>query len=830
MNSQVKHAARALWRDRHQFSLRLLLLALILAVMSVTAIVVVSAQLNTAMQLSATRFIGADRQLQSPREIPDAWLARATSENLTVARALEFSSMLSGAGRFQLVAVKAVDDAYPLKGELIASDAQAQRVSLSSGPDKGRIWLQQRLYSLLDIDLNEAVTVGALALQAERVLEQEPDVGFQLGGLSPRVLMHIDDVAATGVVQPGSRLTWRYYFNGSASDLAAYENWLQPQLEKTQEWLGISEGRPAIARALSKTERYLLLGASLAVLLACLAIAMAARQYALEQADAIAVMKTLGARSHYLLLRFGWQLLLLGAGGIAAGLLLGSAVAAWAAQILTNWVPEIANVPLIANGQVLVLPVITSLMSLLCFAWPPLRQVSQVPPMQVLREDSIQRLGISRLSVLLALGGISGLLWFYLQDALLMALLLLGLVLATGVLLALLWALAVFARSTVMGWLPLSSAWRHAALALLRQRGHSLTQGAVLALALMLVAVLTIARVSLLDDWKTQLPDAAPNHFLINIAPHEMEALTTLLAEQKLESAGIYPMVRGRLSHINDESVRVAVTKDVAALNRELNLTWSAALPEDNRLLSGQWWPDTNTETKGVSVESRLADRLGLQLGDRLRFAIGGSSMSAVVTSIRSVQWESMRPNFYMIFEPGALDAFPATYITSFHLPDDQKEVLNTLAMNFPSVSILELDQVVAKVRQIVEQVSAMVQLILLLIVLAALLVMSALIAATYAERKHTVALLRTMGAKRPFVQWSQFLEFFILGFVAGLSAVAAAELSMWQLQEQLLDTAFTPHWSVWWQIPLATSLLAGIMASVQIRQVVKTSPMASLR
>ncbi|MDX1453324.1 MAG: FtsX-like permease family protein [Oleiphilaceae bacterium] len=824
------NALTLLWRQRQQFSLRLLLLALILAVMSVTAIVVVSGQLNTAMQLSATRFIGADRQLTSPRAVPQQWLQKAEALGLESARALEFSSMLSGADRFQLVSVKAVDDGYPLKGELLVSTPGAARSVAQQGPKPGDIWLQKRLFNLLALEHGHSVAVGKLPLQATRTLEQEPDVGFQLAGLSPRVLMHLDDVEATGVVQPGSRLTWRYYFNGSAKALAAYETWLEPQLDKTHRWMSVKEGRPAIARALEKTETYLLLGASLAVLLACLAIAMSARQFALEQADAIAVMKTLGAQKRALFGRFAIQLCLLAVFGLTLGGVLGLALAQWAAGLLEAWVPEINEVATLPSPSVLLLPAMTSLASLLCFAWPPLVQVSKVPPMRVLREDGLMRLGFSKISALIAVGGIVGLLAIYLRDPLLITLLLSGLALSSVLLLGLFMGFATLVRGTLLPALPVASTLRHAALGLLRQRGHTLVQGVLLALVLLLVALLTLARESLLNDWQTQLPEDAPNHFLINIAPYELDGVRDTLAQAGLSTAGLYPMVRGRLSHINDVSVKVAVTKDVAALNRELNLTWSDALPEDNTLEEGAWWSAVKPGIKGVSVESRLAENLDLKLGDKLRFAIGGGHVDAEVTSIRTVQWESMRPNFYMMFESGALDSFPATYITSFHLPDNEKQLLNTLARNFPSVSILELDQVVGKVRQIVEQVSVMVQLILGLILVAALLVLSALIAATYERRRHAVALMRTMGASRRFVQRSQFLEFFLLGLLAGLAAVAAAELSMWQLQARLFDAPFTVHPQVWWQLPLATSMISGLLASVQMRKVVATSPMESLR
>jgi len=836
----VAQSLRDLLRQTHNSSIRLLFISLIMAVLSVTTITLVSDMLKRSLTNSATNFIAGDRQLVSPREIESTWLEYANKAGLNYAKSLEFSSMLYANDEFQLVSVKAVDQKYPLKGELLVGLPDGVRISVNKGPKNENVWMQKRLFSLFNISQGDTVSIGDMDFTVTHELAQEPDAGFKLAELAPRVLMGFDEVKKTGVIQPGSRLTWRYYFTGSESEISSFEEWLIPKLNASQKWQGIKEGRPAIEDALEKTETYLLLGGSLAVLLACIAVAMSSRQFALGQIDSVAIMKTLGVKGSRVIVYFTFQLLFLGLFASLIGVILGGGLAFILQDILSALIPELKwPVWSMKSVRVLLLATGTVFVSLFGFALPQFFQLRKVSPMRVLRQEKMNALAWSWRASLASILAIFVLLYGYSQDLTLVAGLLLSVVGLLAVLMLFSWMIYQLLGRNVSERFKAGSVLRQSLSNLLRRPLHILIQLSVFSLTLLLFCLIFIARESLVDNWQSQLPEHTPNHFLINIAPDDLGDLKLVLEEKELITSGLYPMVRGRLSHINDVPVKVAVTKDVAALNRELNLTWSNELPDDNQIKAGEWWQEradpaaysgTDLGYANVSVEEQLAGKLGLELEDVLHFSIGGEILKAKVSSIRSVQWDSMRPNFYMMFEEESLNRFPSTYITSFYADKSQKQVLNELGRQFPTVSILELDQLVEKLRSIIQQVSQMIEVILVFIVLAALLVISALISSTMTERTREAALMRTLGVKARFITAVQFLEFGLLSWVAAWLALLCAEAVMWIIQYELFDFPFTPHYSLWLYLPLISTVLIGFVSYLQIRKVPQTSPMEILR
>jgi len=821
-----------------------------MAVLSITTIMLVSDLLKRSLTNSATHFIAGDRQLVSPRALNAEWLEYAEQLGLQHAQSLEFSSMLYANEQFQLVAVKAVDQNYPLKGELLIEGKAGVRLSVKKGPKQARVWMHKRLFSLFSVSEGDTVSIGDMDFVVSHELAQEPDAGFQLSALAPRVLMRAGDVDKTGVIQPGSRVTWRYYFAGPEALIESYEAWLLPKLNPSQKWQGVKEGRPAIQDALEKTETYLLLGGSLAVLLACIAVAMASRQFALSQIDSVAIMKTLGVKSSKIITHFIIQLLFLGIVASFLGLALGATLTFVLQDFLSALIPELQwPVWSIQSARVLFLALGTVFISLLGFALPQLIQLRNVSPMRVLRQEKMNAIAWSWQVSAIAIAAIFILLYGYSQNLTLVIGLLLSVLALFTALIFCSWFLYLLLGRKIIKYLKVGSVLRQSILNLLRRPWHTLIQLGVFSMTLLLFCIIFIARESLVDNWQGQLPENTPNHFLINVSPSDLGALEQTLEAKKIATNGLYPMVRGRLSHINDVPVKVAVTKDVAALNRELNLTWSRMLPEDNRIIEGAWWddkikrsdilegkiipeetPTTGAEQVKVSVEEKLAGKLGLSLGDYLRFSIGGEALNAQVESIRSVQWDSMRPNFYMMFDEGKLEEFPSTYITSFYVTKEQKSILNELGKQFPTVSILELDQLVDKLRIIIYQVSQMIEMILVFIVFAALLVISALIHSTMGERAREAALMRTIGVKTRFVSWVQFVEFGLMGGIAAWLGLICAEVIMWGLQIRLFDFAYQPHYTLWLYLPIMSSMVIGFVSYLHIRHVPRTSPMEILR
>ena len=812
------------WRER---DVRVVLAALIIAVATVATIALFASQLQHTLVTSASSFLAADRQLESEngQPVPEPWITEAVERGLETGRMVEFSTMVFGSDAFQLVSVKAVSNEYPLRGELeIQGDSEGSRLQVQHGPAPSEVWINPRLLKLLDIRMGDTLEVGSRNLTVSGLLLREPDGGFSLSALAPRVMMHVDDVVSTGVIKEGSRVEYVYLFAGDEAVLEGYYQWLQPQLGPSHEWEGVRDGE-TFSRSLDRAESFLLLGGSLAVLLAAVAVAVASRQYALSQRDTVALLKTLGLGSSGIGQLYLKRLALWGVTGMVGGLL----VAVPLFWVLTQLLSEALDRPVEFQLDPLALTpaLLTAVVSLFAFAYPPIRRLRNVPAMRVLRSQPGETGREALPDVLIAIVAVFGLVWLYAGELSLVVSLLGGLALLLGAL-GLLGGILIAALRKVRGG---GHSWRLALVGLYRHRRASLSQIAVFAMTLMLATTLILVRTSLLDDWQAQLPDDAPNHFLINIAPDAVDEVAGFWKERGQPLDQLYPMVRGRLTELNGQPVKEVVSKDqrVGALNRELNLTWMPALPQDNEIVEGSWFKDG--EKAGVSVESELAGKLGLALGDELTFTIGSDKVTETVTSTRTVQWDSMKPNFYMAFPPGGgLTDMPATWITSFYLPRDQKSALNEFSRRFPTVSLLEIDNIIERIQEIVRQVTQAIEAILVLILAAALVVMAAVVSATLQDRQREGALLRTLGGRQSLLVRSTMLEFALLGGFAGFLGVASAEAAVWALQFRMFEGEFSWHWQVVLPIPIISAVVLALFGRWQLRPVLSVSPMLLLR
>ncbi|HEY9121300.1 MAG TPA: FtsX-like permease family protein, partial [Marinobacter sp.] len=572
-------------------------------------------------------------------------------------------------------------------------------------------------------------------------------------------------------------------------------------------------------------ERFLLLGGSLAVMLAAVAVAVASRQYALSQRDTVALLKTLGVSSKGIGRLYIRRLALWGVAGAIGGLLVALPLYWLLSSVLGDMLERQIDYQLDPNA--LVPSLLTALVSLFAFAYPPIRRLRNVPAMRVLRSQPGESGREAIPDLIIAVMAIFGLVWMYAREVSLVLSLLGGLVLLLGTLGLVGWLLVSTLRRISGG----GNAWRLALVGLYRHRRASLSQIAVFAMTLMLAATLILVRTSLLSDWQAQLPEDTPNHFLINIAPQAVDEVDEFWAERGHPLEQLYPMVRGRLTELNGQPVKEAVTKEerVGALNRELNLTWMEELPDDNEIVAGEWF--TRGQTEGVSIEAELAGKLGVKVGDELGFTIGSDKVTETVTSIRTVQWDSMKPNFYMAFPPGGgLEDMPATWITAFFLPRDMKSKLNDFSRQFPTVSVLEIDHVIERIQEIVRQVTQAIEAILALILAAALVVMAAVVSATMQDRQREGALLRTLGGRQSLLVRSTMLEFALLGFFAGILGVAAAEGAVWALQFRMFEGEFRWHWHAILPIPLLSALVLAMFGRWQLKPVLSVSPMLLLR
>ncbi|RRJ85374.1 ABC transporter permease [Aestuariirhabdus litorea] len=831
MKRWLRLSWRLLLRDGRAGEVSLLLVALIIAVAATSAIGFFTDRMQRTMGQQATELLGADRVIASSQTIPAPWVQRARAEGLLVATTAEFRSVVLAGEAMQLASVKAVDAAYPLRGQLRTAPQPFAEGQVTSGvPAVGEVWLEPRLFGLLELQPGASLELGITALTAARALVYEPDRGGDFYSLAPRLLMSMEDLERSGVLQPGSRVEYRLLLAGDSPSLERYLTWLTPQLSDNQQLITLQRGRPAISRALERSERYLGLASLVAVLLAGVAIAMGARRYSERHFDMSAMLRCMGASQRDLLMISLLQLLWLGLFGSLFGLLLGWGLQEGLVQLLRPLLP--GELPGLGIKPVW-LGLATGLVTLAGFALPPVVRLRQVPPLRVLRRDLTPMPAQAWLIYGSAILCLMLLMWRYTNSVQLTLAILAGVImsaLALGGLLGLLLRVTVHRLRTR----TLSVALRFGLNHLLRNTQVTVGQVLAFGITLMAMAVVVMIRTELVGRWQAELPENTPNVFAVNILTEEVEALEQFLDQRQLARSAVFPMVRGRLTQINGEPARQVVSEEGRgsnALRRELNLTWSVGLPETNRLVSGRWWNEgTEQTTPLVSVEAELARRLGIEVGDRLGFSITGVNLEAEVANLRSVEWESFRPNFYMVFAPGVLEPFASTYMTSFHRPLDNPEVGRELIRAFPSVTVLDLEVVIQQIRGIVDQVSLAVEYVLLFVLCAGFTVFFAAMQASLDERLQEGALMRTLGARSGQIRASHISEFLLLGALAGVVAALGTETISFVLYQEVFDIAFSWHPIYWLALPLLGALLVGGAGWWGTRRVVTRSPLGVLR
>ncbi|MEZ1316389.1 ABC transporter permease [Pseudomonas fluorescens] len=820
-------ALRQLLRDARAGELRVLFFALVVAVAASTAIGYFGARLNGAMLLRATEFLGADLLLEGSSPARPEQIKSGTELGLEHAQVVEFSSVIATDNGIQLSSIKAADDVYPLRGELKSAAAPFAPEEPGGGPKPGEAWVEARLLTALDLKIGDSIDVGMRTLKLARVLTYEPDRAGNFYSLTPRVLINLSDLAATGVVQPGSRVSYRELWRGKAEALETYRQLIKPGLAANQRIQDARDGNQQIGGALGKAERYLNMASLVAVLLAGVAVALSASRFATRRFDASALLRCLGLSRRETLVLFSLQLTVL---GLLASL--GGALIGWLAQLglfallhdlLPTDVPPGGLFPAIAG-------IGTGLVALAGFALPPLAALGRVPPLRVLRRDMLPIPPSSWMVYGAALGALGLIMWRLSLDLLLTFALLGGGVIAAmvlgGLLLLLLKSLRrMLARASLPWRLGLGQLLRHP----LAAAGQSLAFG----LILLSMALIALLRGELLDTWQNQLPKNAPNYFALNILPADKQAFTDRLIELSAQSAPLYPVVPGRLISINGEPVQQIVSKDSAgdrAIQRDLSLTWAADLPAGNQLTAGDWWREqAPQDIPGVSVEGKVAESLKLKLGDHMVFSVGGVNREAKVTSLREINWDNFQPNFFMIFQPGTLKDLPATYLTSFYLAAGHDQQIVDLSRAFPAVTILQVEALLEQLRSILAQVTLAVEYVLLFVLAAGMAVLFSGLQATLDERIRQGALLRALGAERQLLVKARRIEFGLLGAVSGLLAALGSELVSLVLYRFAFDLPWHPHpWLL--VLPLIGAALIGGAGVFGTRRALNASPLTVLR
>ncbi|MBN3857330.1 ABC transporter permease [Paraburkholderia sp. Ac-20340] len=840
-------------RDWRAGELTMLLLALVLAVAALSSVGFLADRLQRGLERDAKRMIAADFIVRADHPVDPMFAREAQSLNLQTATTAIFPSMVTvppvaGASAqapqppSRLAAVKSVSAGYPLRGALrIASAPGAPDHEAKGIPPPGTVWVDDELLDALKLHVGDTVRVGTRSLSVGAIITRELDRGFSFVNFSPRLMLNAADLPSTGLTGYGSRVTYRLLVAGADPAVAQFATWAHARVDGDatrgkMRGVGLeslSDGQPQVRQTLDRARHFLTLVSLLTALLAAVAIAMAAHRYTRRHLDACAAMRCLGASQRTLrsifVLEFAGLGLIGGAVGVALGYAGHLALLAWLGTLIEVALPYPGPVPALEG-------VAAGLVLLLGFALPPLLPLTRVPPVRVLRREWGDESRTAWAAYAIGIALFAGLLVLAAGELKLGGIVAggfaLGLLMFAAIARFALWGAARVARSQRNGLDSRAGVgWRYALASLERRPGASALQITSLAIGLMCLLLIAMTRNDLIDGWRKSTPPDAPNEFLIDIQPAQHDAVAAWLVAHGIADPDLEPMVRGRLTTINGKPVNPEQYKSEDArrlVDREFNLSYTTQLPSDNRIEAGAWYGDATTPQ--LSIEQGLAKLINVKPGDVLTFDVAGLEVTAPVTSLRKLDWGSFKVNFFVLMPPALLHDFPATYITSFHLPESQRAVIDGLVAQYPNVTAIDVGPILAQIQRMLEQVIGAVQFLFIFTLAAGVLVLYAALAGTRDERMRESALLRALGASHAQVRSVQIAEFVAVGALAGLMAAVGAQIVGYVLATRVFDfyLAFDP-----WLVPAGIAAgvaCAGVGGWMSLRHVLARPALQSLR
>jgi putative ABC transport system permease protein len=841
--STLRLAISMLGRDWRAGEWRVLLIALVLAVGSISTVGLFSDRVRQALQQESHSLIGADLRITAIRPLPLTYRDEAIKLGLRVVDTATFPSMVSSFTGNLLTEVQALGDGYPLRGKIQIADAAdsapadsstagngsnaaTQGHAASAVPAPGTLWADERLMRRMEVKLGDEINIGKLHLHlAARVLK-DVDQAVSFASVAPRVQINIGDLLATGLVQEGSRISYRLLVAGENEQVESFRLWVKERLKSGEKLEDVRDARPEIRQAMERAEHFLGLAALMAFVLAGIAMALAARQFISRHLDACAVMRCLGATQGQVLLIYLYQFLLLGVVAVMLGGLLG-----WLAQSsLVQAVEALREANLPAPGWLPLLQAAASGIALLLgFTFLPLWQLKSVSPLRVIRRE----LGIpsTNTGMVYASGAaVLCVLFLWQAGSIKLGLMVLG-GLAAGLLL---FGFIAWSSLRLLAALPLLSRQVFANMA--RHGRGNAVQIVALSLGGMSLLLLTLVRTELMQNWRERLPPDAPNRFIVNVQQDQRVPVQEFFKQHELAPPNLFPMVRGRLIAINGRDINSDDYPDPRAralVERETNLSWSADVPLGNKLVQGTWWmpaakPGTEP-AKEISLEEGLANTLGIAIGDVLNYDIAGSQFRAKVINLRKVRWDSMQVNFFVITAPGLLENYSASYLSSFYLPPEKVRDGDALLKAFPNLLVIDTEAIITQVRHIMDQIAQTLGAVFLFTLLSGLAVLYAALLATQDERIYQSAILRTLGADSRYLRRQHLTEFAVLGALSGLFASAGSAALGWILAKYVLEIPFAPS-PLLWLIGISGGMLTVMLAGWLVtRRVIKLPPLQVL-
>ena len=796
----LKLALRLVARDWRAGELRVLMAAIILAVASVGTVSFFADRVKAGLAQQANLLLGADLMISGDRPLPPAFADEARTRGLVTSPAIRFNSMVQAADAAAssaatsgavLADVKAVADNYPLRGAITRVEpGAAERRDAQGIPAPGDVWIDTRLADRLGARKGTRVSVGEATLTVTAIIAQDPEIAGLTFAPGPKLLLNLADVPATNLLQPGNRATWRLLIaERKPGEIERFQTWLATERKPGQRVETVRDLRPEVRQTLERAERFLGLAALVAVLLAAVAVALAASRYLRRHLDAAAMFRCFGSSVARTLALFVIQFVALGVAASAVGVVGALIGQQLLATLLSSAFVETLPLP---TWMPALKAFATGILLLFGFALPPLVALASVPPLRVLRRDLPRPRAGGILAYFCGAGVVAVLIAWQAQEAQAATIMLGG---VAGLLIA----------SAALAWLLLTLlkrvpqrgvSWRFGLANLRRRALASSLQIGALALGLTSLLLLTVVRGDLLSDWRASLPPDAPNQFLVNVLPDQVDDARAWLAKTVDVAPPFRPMVRGRLVEVNGtplDTTRFTETRARRLAEREFNLSWTDRIPDGNRTVSGRFWaPQARGADAGISLEEGIAKSLGVKLGDRLTFDAGGIRVTAPITSLRKVDWDSFRVNFFALFAPGALDTLPATYIAAFRAPEGNTTWLSGLVQRYPNILSVDVAEILRQIQSIIDRVSRAVEFVFLFTLAGGLLVLQAAIASTQDERKFDAAIVRTLGASQRQLQSAQATEFLLLGALAGLLGAVGATAIGWALAEHVFNIRFS--------------------------------------
>lgn len=823
-------AWRQLRRDLVAGDVRILFAALVLAVVAVTSVGFVTDRAERALVIEANRLLGGDVVVRGDAPPTDAIRALAAAPGLRVTETQDMQSMVRAGESLSLGDLRALGEGFPLRGSFRVVEAAGGAERNATGvPAPGTVWISQAGAETLGAKLGDEIGIGTRTLKLVALVTQEPDAALDYFNVAPKVFLNLADLPSTGLVQEGSRLRYRLVVAGDAAAVEAFTAAVKPQLARGQRMETIQDARPEVRSALDRASRFLGLAALVSVVLAAVAVAMAARRHSERHLSGTAVMRCLGAQQRALVGIHVGELVLLGLAACTVGVLIAFGlqwgIGSWLQQSLKIDIPPAGLLPALQGYGV-------GMIVLLAFGAPPVLALRRVPALRVLRRDLDRTEPSAWLVALTGFAGLGALLWWKAGSPTLGTAMLVGIIGTLAVLAGLAWLLILLVRRVRS---RLRGSLRYGLANVSRRAGTSIAQVSALGLGLMALLLLTFVRTDLLDRWQLALSANAPNRFIVNVQPDQVDPVKSFMQARSLSAVELYPMIRGRLVELNGTPTSGAAYEQAdertqRRAEREFNLSMAATLRDDNKVTAGEFWTGRTPSSPELSVEEGFAEDLGWKLGDRVAFDIAGQRFEGRITSLRSVDWESFRPNFFVIASPGALDGYSASYITAVSVPAGDAAFTRDLVGQFPNLSVVDVEAVLKQVRGTAEQVSQVVQVVFWFSLAAGLLVLMAAVSASQDERLLEGGVMRVLGGSRRQLRLAQASEFAAIGLLAGLVAAIAASVLSGVVATQVFDLPWKANWqlaAIGGGLGMLAALGAGLFAT---RKVLDAPPSVTLR